>query len=178
MEPRPARRFTLADGMALTAASGIGFALARSLDDFAPVSIDWRWGSAVRVWALALPSTVALTLLRLFDRRAPRHRFRSPGASACLAASIAPLLTLAFEADRLVSTFRFAPYDRDSWLIHAWGLLMPHPMAVAVAGSWAALALGRRWRPEPGWLDRAGIGLGALWIASMLAVPALNLWPR
>jgi hypothetical protein len=66
----------------------------------------------------------------------------------------------------------------DYWQGLVWQLVSPRPMAVAVAGVWAALALSRRWRPEPSWIDRAGIGLGVLWIASMLAIPVLNLLPR
>jgi hypothetical protein len=33
------------------------------------------------------------------------------------------------------------------------------------------LALDRRWRPEPGWLDRLGRFLWAYWLADALGVP-------
>ncbi|HEV3122830.1 MAG TPA: hypothetical protein VGY53_13040 [Isosphaeraceae bacterium] len=39
-------------------------------------------------------------------------------------------------------------------------------VSFAVMGSWLALALGRRWRAQPTWLDRAGRALAASWIAA------------
>jgi hypothetical protein len=173
MDARPARRFTLADGMALVAASGVGFALRRFVDDLAPVSLGWQWKVEAWAWAMALPITLALTILCLFDRKAPRRRFLAPGVAACLAASIASIFTLALEADILV--WIIGMNNRLLWKEEVWTLLLPRQKAVGVAGAWTALALSRRWRPEPGWIDRTGIGLGILWIASMLAIPVLNL---
>jgi hypothetical protein len=34
----------------------------------------------------------------------------------------------------------------------------------AVFASWLILAMGRRWRPEPGWIDRLGRLMGIAWI--------------
>jgi hypothetical protein len=48
----------------------------------------------------------------------------------------------------------------------------------AVVASWVALALARRWRPEPSWVDRAGRALGAYWIALSLYRWVLGFfWP-
>ena len=44
-----------------------------------------------------------------------------------------------------------------------------------VATAWMALALGRRWRPEPSWVDRTGRALGFAWIGLMFARGALQL---
>jgi hypothetical protein len=44
------------------------------------------------------------------------------------------------------------------------------PIAVgcAVGMGWGALALSRRWKPEPGWVDRVGRVLGYAAIATVL----------
>ena len=39
---------------------------------------------------------------------------------------------------------------------------------LAVAGVWLLMVIGRSWQPEPSWLDRAGIGLGVIWIVMYL----------
>jgi hypothetical protein len=41
-------------------------------------------------------------------------------------------------------------------------------IAPAVMAAWAALILGRRWRAEPTWIDRAGRCCGFYWIALAL----------
>ncbi len=41
---------------------------------------------------------------------------------------------------------------------------MPRHAGLVVAGSWLALILAGRWRPERNWLDRAGRTLGWFWI--------------
>jgi hypothetical protein len=40
--------------------------------------------------------------------------------------------------------------------------------AYAIAGAWTLLALSRRWKPDPGWIDRLGRLLGSCWIGWML----------
>jgi hypothetical protein len=37
-----------------------------------------------------------------------------------------------------------------------------------IAGAWSILLLSRRWRPEPGWIDRMGTIIGACWIVEWL----------
>ena len=47
-----------------------------------------------------------------------------------------------------------------------------------VTGVWLAQCLGRRWRPEAGWIDRLGRGLGFAWIVSFAIVWCLMFFPR
>jgi hypothetical protein len=39
-----------------------------------------------------------------------------------------------------------------------------YALGCAVAAGWLILALSRRWRAEPSWLDRLRRGLGVYWI--------------
>ena len=49
---------------------------------------------------------------------------------------------------------------------------MPSAMGGAVALAWMGLVVVRRWRPEPGWIDRLGRSLG--WLAiGLAAMPSL-----
>jgi hypothetical protein len=114
--------------------------------------------------------TLALVALRLSRPRPRVYRVAlQPGAATCIAAA----LGLIFGAvDFALSTFWW-------WALHGerlpWGRVASHSMeylfqatpriAVAVAAVWTILALSRRWRPEPTWIDRLGRFLGALWIA-------------
>jgi hypothetical protein len=51
---------------------------------------------------------------------------------------------------------RWAPFSQ------AW-VIATHWAVTAVVGSWLALAISRRWRPERSWIDRAGRILGLYW---------------
>ena len=54
-------------------------------------------------------------------------------------------------------------------------LLQPFERAevgFAIAACWLVLIVGRRWRPEPSWIDRCGRALGAYWI---LLVPVVRV---
>ncbi len=42
--------------------------------------------------------------------------------------------------------------------------------------TWLLLVLGRRWRPEPGWIDRAGRLLGWSWIVWMISDTPLSCY--
>jgi hypothetical protein len=102
--------------------------------------------------------TFALLVIRL---RRPRPRFRrlnrQPGFVACVAAGLTLLLCGATSLPLLahgkdwVSFISYAP-----------------EVCFAVVGAWLALALAGRWHTEPGWIDRMGLAVGVLWIASNL----------
>jgi hypothetical protein len=51
----------------------------------------------------------------------------------------------------------------STWMIFQSGI------APAVMAAWAALILGRRWRAEPTWIDRAGRCCGCYWIMLSLS---------
>ena len=50
----------------------------------------------------------------------------------------------------------------------AWNAL-PSAIGGTVAVAWGALALGRRWEPEPGWIDRVGRLLGCVAVEARVA---------
>jgi hypothetical protein len=116
-----------------------------------------------------IPLTIACLCLRLRQPRPALRRIaRQPGFLACWAASI-PILLHAM-ADLAVGILRDddlrSTLARMEWQATSC-------CGYIVAGVWGALALGGRWRAEPGWIDRLGIGIGLAWIA--LAILELNI---
>ncbi len=55
--------------------------------------------------------------------------------------------------------------DRPNFTIAVLGALSSMTVGFGVVAVWGTMALARRWRPEPGWIDRAGRVIGWLWIA-------------
>jgi hypothetical protein len=53
-----------------------------------------------------------------------------------------------------------------------WNAL-PSAIGGTVVVAWGALALGRRWKPEPGWIDRAGRFLGFVAIGLSVLQPLI-----
>lgn len=147
----------------------------------------------------AIPMTAALLIARA---RSPRPRWRriarQPGAVGCAAA----LLGIAFPFGREVFCWvlaylcrpnsaihlpspPFARYDNPGFhppagewlrraLLEVFPLLISPVVSVAVAASWCALKASGRWRPEPGWIDRAGRCLSAYWMALGVAIAILG----
>jgi len=177
--PEPAsRRFTIADGMALVAATGVGLALARAYSDafhgipFHPSPSSWRTTDYLRTTSSCMVACWMLTILGLRLRR-PRPRLRrlarNPGfaASCALAAGLAVGMIEAIP--RAIGGPRDlmpGPFERVSGLM-IWG-------GRTVLGAWILLAVFRLWRPERSWIDRLGRVLGWSWIAW----DAFSLLPR
>ncbi len=185
MPTKPERRFTLADAMVLVAATAAGLALSRAwsrilaqrtdvlgldpglLPGLAPLTRQVVLGwPVVAMWTLAL---VALRLRK--PRPIGRRLFSPPGVATCVVASVMMGLEVAYEALLYVASMliknpaAFGSGDGWSWVAY-WSLLKASSptIGLAVAASWVAMALARRWRPERGWIDRAGLVVGALWI--------------
>jgi hypothetical protein len=181
MPDRAGRRFKVLDAMILVAATAIGLALTQRLspgtltlsyDPIGPMSA--RWGSpwTARDWALwavktslnryhyFLPLVATLTLTVLSLRMAPprprRARlFRQPGVVACLAAVCGLGLWVPLPAILAMRATRREDPPLALFAIAA---------ASAVGASWLILWMGRRWRAEAGWIDRAGRALGVVWL--------------
>jgi hypothetical protein len=45
-------------------------------------------------------------------------------------------------------------------------IFVPVFVGLAVLASWMTLVLGRRWRPDPGWVDRLGRAVGVFWVVT------------
>jgi hypothetical protein len=171
------RRFTLADGLALVAATAAGLALMRVafgatlamiLRDITylpsrPEEVLDRVATLLLVLVMSCLATwtvaVALLVLRR-PRPGLRRLVRRPGAMACLAAGVATLANLAIylaaEGSRLA--------EMSNW---AGPILVSSILAgTAVASCWLTMAASGRWRAERAWLDRLGRALGFAWLAS------------
>jgi len=178
MPKPPERRLTMADLMILVAATAIGIALTRSVvaaiyteadraDSYLSVGwykIYWRTVSGTGLSV----ATVTILVLRLRSPRPSLRRLaRQPGAMACAAATLNMVIGL-FAAGVfavLVSVPRL-PVGGFFWTIlrlHSFPYFIPYS-GQAVAGAWLVLIVGRTWRAEPSWIDRAGRLLGACWL--------------
>jgi hypothetical protein len=60
--------------------------------------------------------------------------------------------------------------------MHSFWYIYSLPVGPAVAASWIALRLMRRWRPERGWIDRLGICIGWFWLIFMFFQWQLGRW--
>ncbi len=173
------RPFNIGDAMILIAALAVGLALAR----YGP----GEWMGAGSFWSyrihkfvadpLALVMVaVAMAIIPIRLRR-PRPRWlrimSQPGMAAACAVAIAFVCAaLAWSSHAISSPTGWLtnqPFARF-WRINS-GLI-----GNAVAGSWLALAIGGRWRPEPSWIDRLGRALGCFWLLEMLCEWPFGRW--
>jgi hypothetical protein len=169
----PSRRFTLLDGLILIAPMAAGLAMVQPffrdrlfLYGSTPSP---RWLGYAGVGMNLASRFVAMGMLGVLVVRLlpPRPRLRrlsrQPGAVACAAGAAAMvvggLVAVAFIA--------FRDQSSRSSGISGWAFFEAR-IGPAVMASWVALALSRRWRAEPSWVDRAGRILGAYWIALFL----------
>jgi hypothetical protein len=178
------RRFTIADGLILVAATAAGLALMRSA--FGPFTIDavlrkvgdlnrppeqLMDGAAGLVIVFVMPCLAAWTLaVALLVLRRPRPGLfrltRRPGAMACFAAGVATPAALV--AHLVVMRSRVANLGSVvEAVVMSWTLA-----ATALVSCWLTMVVSGRWRAEPTWLDRLGRALGFAW----LAVYPLLLW--
>jgi hypothetical protein len=176
MTPADRPRFRIADGLVLIAAVAVGLGLIR----FTGEENVWTRGSIARgegwhcLMALALSWSVAgLGLARQGAGR--RRALRAPGVLACVAVAVATTMNFASLSHSLLELKRGRIPARWVWQGTILATVEPDLMAIAVAATWAMLLVNRRWRSRRDWLDRAGLGLGLVWIRSALAVPAVRL---
>jgi len=186
--PSPRRRFTLFDLVVLGSATGAGFAVFRALRiDLAMLGRPIGENSLSRIADQALlsivPFLIAWTLAFPFVRlRGPRPPFwriaRQPGMAGCTAASVGilyELLWLALIKLKLNVRWAFIPgfLPGSSGFLRLIGDLV----SLWVAAAWMVVALGGRWRAEPGWVDRLGRLLCVAWIATRLVEAAFYHTP-
>lgn len=190
--PPHLRRFTLTDAVVLIAATALAMAWVRqvvvhfSTDPYTEGMTEVHGVSVPRLWegwsagvvvhyaphlmlsfgpAFAGTWTLAALILRLRRPRPARRRlWRQPGAVALLAAALCLVGSVVAEAVNSI------PYIlKGMWSAFDSVLACldeaTEPAAFAVVACWTTLALGRRLRAEPSWIDRFGRLLGAFWIA-------------
>lgn len=175
------RRFTLRDAMILTAAAAASLGLMRMC--WPKTKPDNPLDLVVSSKALAgvgmLAWTLAFLPLRLIGPRRPLDRLMCQlGMAGCCAASLVILI-------RISVSFLYSIRERASspgstlsyrWFLHFFLYANSPPIGPAVAATWLALILSGRWRPERGWIDRLGFGIGAFWIAFTLLQDELIRW--
>jgi hypothetical protein len=198
------RKFRLLDAVFLVAAVAVGLAWVRAeqvREEFLRRFGEGRFPSPYVIRAFgwfgeacfaadgyiipcAAALTLAITALTLtHHRRALGRVTRQPGASACIAASIAILLEM---LQSCLETFRsivvlgwkledLRPHIHFVWSISLIPTVTPTRLGLAVAVVWGILLLcGRRSR-ESNWLELLGRVVGAFWIARGL-VEVLQPW--
>jgi len=181
-------RFTILDGMAMVAAAAVGVALARSYHaDVMSVAriqgrpVDYR-GWVYLTTLLALPFAAALAWCRLRRPFRPTRRLaREPGSVALLAVTVSVIVVVIDEV--LTWTLPGPPGTR--FIGVRWRpLIGPAGMLATVTGpaicaTWSLQWLAGYWRPDSGWIDRAGRALGITWIIFFVLRSwfLLNLWP-
>lgn len=185
MPSTPRRRFTLFDMMLLIAATAIGARSLQIIWSFLNVShfaspLDKRpfLGVLVRVphalgAAVPLVSawTFAMPALWMRGPRQPFHRLvLQPGLAACIAAASALVLSAIFRIAEVaaIAVSQGQPIsfgDMGIWAFLCLAFIeQPSGVGITVAAVWSWLILGRRWRPQPTWIDRMGRVLGVYWL--------------
>jgi hypothetical protein len=160
---RRCRRLTILDVMILVAGSALGFALARTLVSDS-TSLRILLSRPAPFFLLGL--TLAYLPIRLKQPRPPLRRLIvQPGMAACLAVSIVVVIDAISWG---IFWARLKSGDATNMVARFWRLSHEHP-GPAVLAVWLGLILSRRWRPEPGWIDRFGRLIGVLWLLTLLS---------
>ena len=116
--------------------------------------------------------TGLLLILRMFPPRPSWRRvWRQPGMAACLAALLA-MLWVGLAVSLIYAGLLLFPAGQFDELWFIQNLFIGHVfplVGLAVASIWSQLLLSRRWTRPADWIDRAGRGVGILWIVIGLA---------
>ncbi len=124
----------------------------------------------IRATGPVLPAITLGLAAATFRHRAARSRraLRRIGLLTTAVTAIASLITLANECVlRWFTVLQFGFINNRFETI--WSKL-GIDLGLGLAALWAVLAIGRRWKGEPGWHDRLGRSVGAGWIGyAMLA---------
>jgi hypothetical protein len=174
----PCRRFGLLDGMILISGLAVGIVTGREL--FAPDLTDLSWSSWFHPF-LGFVLMVGSVLMLIFRLRRPRPPIRrvanQPGFVACFAMVV---FLVAMLIGQVVQDGCRGFLDRWGYAF-VWGEFAfgkEDLLAWSVVIGWTLLALGRRWRPEQGWIDGLGRAIGYAWIAwglSGFVLPLVDL---
>jgi hypothetical protein len=173
MRRRRCRPFTILDAMILVGASAVGLALARTiLKDALMMPRSPMWVARPITYFL-LSWTLAFIPLRLRRPRPPLHRLMDqPGMAACCAVAIVTAIDV---ISRAIYVLLLEPPHAREMLARYWRGNSQH-LGPAVAVTWLGLFLSRRWRPEPGWLDRIGRVIGVFWLLTLLCDWRFGRW--
>jgi hypothetical protein len=191
MRVKSCRRFTVSDAMVLVAATALALVGVRYYWPSWPPELGFR--GAYRHTAKIIIYTNLMTIIKynLYILSCPaaawtsaclalclrrprptlRHLTRQPGAVACAAAVVVLAIRL-INFGSVVSILAVDgayPWSGLSLLdMYIFDLQkIPSEIGSAVAAAWVVQAVGGRWRPEPGWIDRMGRVLGVFWVGTI-----------
>jgi hypothetical protein len=166
-----ARWFGIIDCMGVVAAAAVAVALTRY--HLGRISMARTPGVAIAhvTRFVALPLCWMVVAMRSVGRGPGRRRPMPPGVAACVGVIVATCITLSFWVHVVITSMPGVGWADQPWEFIPQQIVDPRPPAIAVGSVWAVLALDRRWRPEPRWLDRLGRIVGVYWLADALGVP-------
>jgi formate-dependent nitrite reductase membrane component NrfD len=162
----PCRPFTILDGMILVAGAAVGVAVLRGpFEDYALRDTWGFWGHPFVGGVLI----ILAALMLIFRLRRPRQSIRQiasqPGAVACF--TMVAFSSVAMVDQWLQDAFQGGlleiPLSSYNWSM-TFLAVQQYLLAWNVVICWTLLALGRRWRPEPGWIDGTSRAIGWAWI--------------
>lgn len=179
----PKRRFTLVDVMLLVATVGVALVPIRALwltVSFTMLPLDHgdaaEWYALVGVLRtvlrpLVVAASAALWLAALRrPRRSIRRLCRQPGMAATTAILATSLMSVAQVLAGLLHDFLLdGDYFSEGWISFLIRLEALDP-GKAVLAVWMVLWLGRTWRAERSWIDRAGRALGCYCLIETISI--------
>ena len=182
MQDNPSRKLTVLDALILIVAIALAFMAMRS--DYLWPDFSWkpiactdyltRANDLVQFIAPVFASLSVAILLHRLRRPRPslRRLSRQPGFIAGLTTvivlvirtanlfAVAGVQILNMPKGMFLGCLRYVPMAGEIKFV-------PSEIGCAVAAVWAIQWLGGRWRPEAGWVDRAGRFMGTMWIATI-----------
>ena len=174
--------------MAVVAAAAVGVTLSRGYyEEVASVTRTQLVALEYRGWVyltavFVLPFAAALMWCRLRRPCRPARRLaREPGAVAVLATAVTVVVIAVDQI--LMQTLPGPPGTRYIGLkwtpLIGLGSMLSTVTGPAVCEAWSLQWLARLWRPQSGWIDRAGTILGMSWIILFVLRSwfLLHLWP-
>ena len=183
------RTFTLLDAMTLVAAVALRIWIGRGRHIEQVAAILWDegrrgLGRATLVYGLVLirelqPAVAVPTLFILgLGLRPPRPGLRRLACQPGFMAGCAAALVIVVRGLIIAAGSRFDPASGPppaNLYLHEVLDYNEADIGFGVAAAWLALALGRRWRPDPSWIDRLGFAIGLFWIGRILIVFLISL---
>jgi hypothetical protein len=181
IESQRPRRFHLIDAIVLVLATAVGLWAIRpflpNLLEAPRVLENGRWVSrwwepvvllnrAVILEVMLMAWSAAWLVLQL---RQPRPRLRrltrQPGFVATFS-SVAVLVVPGPITAAVFATNSSTLGTAEYWILfELWSAIVSSQIGAAVVAGWSLLAVGRRCRPGPGWLEWIGQAIGIVWVA-------------